>query len=218
MKHFVPIFLSLLLLVGCGAREQLPALESKGSSSLVSESASAPAPSSSEPSSVESEPEESSTPESPSPSEESVPDPVLEPQSDSQTGRILAMGNELLNFSGESKVGTQDELDRWETAVNDPAITRIDFCNMHQEEQELPAEQEEKILTALRGAELRLYDSLPNPSTGGACHVIAYDGRENIVFQARFMWDWFCVRFGGEDVQYVFNGEGTSLNDLFGIS
>lgn len=30
--------------------------------------------------------------------------------------------------------------------------------------------------------------------------------------------DWVCVKFANEDVKYVFDGEGTTLNDLFGIS
>lgn len=75
MKHLIPIFLSLLLLVGCDTAERTPALEPKSSSSSASELI--PPPSSSK-----TEPEKSSTPESSSPSSESVPDP--EPESTSQ--------------------------------------------------------------------------------------------------------------------------------------
>lgn len=209
VKCCVILLSALLLLSGCGRAERTPAMEPKSGSSPASETI--PPPSSSK-----TEPEESPAPETPSSGEESASDP--EPQPGSRTGRILAMGNALLDFPGESKAGTQAELDLWEAAVNDPALARIDFSNRHDTERELSAEEEQKILTALRDADLRLYDSLPNPSTGGGCQVIAYDGRENIVFHANFMGDWFCVRFGDEDIKYVFDGEGTTLNDLFGIS
>lgn len=147
-----------------------------------------------------------------------APDTEPELQPTPGTGRILAMGDPLLDFGGERKAATQYELDLWESYINEPVLTRIDFSNMHDTGRELSAQEEKQILAALWNAELRLYDALPNPSTGGGCHVIAYDGRDNIMFHAVFMGDWFCVKFVDENVQYVFDGEGTTLNDLFGIA
>lgn len=82
MKRLFVFALSLLLVLSvtaCGAREQLPAMESKSSSSPVSEPASVSAPSSSEPSSKEPEPEIPDPPENPNPESSAPEAPAVEP-------------------------------------------------------------------------------------------------------------------------------------------
>lgn len=189
MKRFLALILSLIFILtvaGCGAGGQ------------------APAPSSSE---------ESSVPESPSSGEEPEPDP--EPLPELRPGRIVGFWDAQQDAVPTRDVkGTQAELDRWKAAVRDPAISRLDFNNMHQESMELPVEQELEILTAMRDAEVRLYEGNPNPSTGGGCWVDAYDGEENFLFHITYLGDFFTVRFPGEEVSYYFDGEGTTLDDL----
>jgi len=169
-------------------------------------------------------PESSSAPESPSsveaPEPESEPEPV--PLPELQPGRILPLGDERLNYNGaidDETLATQAELDRWNELISTAPVVRMDFNDMNQKEAELTVEQEQEILTALRGAALRLYppDYKENPSTGGGCTIVAYDAEDNILFHVNYMWDWFTVQFGLEETRYIFDGEGTTLDDIFSI-
>lgn len=162
-------------------------------------------------------PETSPAPESPAPSEAPEPEPV--PLPELQPGRILPLWDERLNFNGATDsetLATQAELDRWNQLIPTAPVVRMDFSNMHQAEGELTVEQEQEILTALRGAALRLYppDHKDNPFTGGSCQVIAYDAAENILFHVNYMGNWFLVQFGSEETRYLFDGEGTTLDDI----
>lgn len=191
MKRFWALILSLmfiLTLAACGGAGQAPASPS---------------------------PEEPSAPESSSPSGEPEPDPEPEPLPDLRPGRIVGFWDAQQDAVHTRNVkGTQAELDRWKTAVLDPAIARLDFNNMHQESMELPVEQEQEILAAMRKAEVRLYEGNPDPSTGGGCWVTAYDGEENVLFHITYLGDFFTVGFPGEEVSYYFDGKGTTLDDL----
>ena len=146
------------------------------------------------------------------PAPQSLPIPTL----NLQPGRIYSLWDPPqvgLNTVREVK-GTQAELDRWNAAIRDPAIVRLDFNNMQEQSMLLPVEQELEILTALWNAQVRLYEGNPDPSTGGGCSVIAYDGQENPLFQMAYVGDLVTVRLPGEEVSYYFDGEGTSLDDL----
>ena len=156
-----------------------------------------------------------SVPEPPaSPAPEPAPLPELRP------GRILALGDERLNFNGtrdDEVLATQAELDRWNDLIPTAPVVRMDFCEMHQEEKELTVEQEQQILDALRGAALGLYppDYKENPSTGGGYTVVAYDGEENVLFHVVYIGNWFTVQFGSEQARCIFDGEGTTLDDIW---
>lgn len=192
MKRGIAILLAfaLLILTACAPGGQTPASEPESSSSTVSEPGSASA--------------------------SSEPEPA--PMPDLQPGRVLAFGDERMNpaVSGKAERGTQAELDRWKEVVRDPAIAKLDFNKMHQEEMELPVDQARRILTALRDAEVRLYEGNPDPSTGGGCTVIAYDEEENVLFRANYLGDWFEVWFPAGDSydRYYFDGEETTLDAL----
>lgn len=157
----------------------------------------------------------SSVPEPPASGQEPEPIPLPE----LQPGKILPLGDERLNWAGPVGSGglaTQAELDRWNELISTAPVVRLDFNDMDLEEKDLPVEQEQEILSALRRAELRLYppDYKENPFTGGGCTVIAYDGEKTVLFHVIFIGNWFTVQFGSEKVSYIFDGEGTALDDL----
>lgn len=189
MKRCIAILLALLILTACAAGGQAPVQEPESEPSSVSEPASA---------SASSEPE---------------PDPMP----DLRPGRVLSF-QDIQGLTPDYPVktvkGTQAELDRWKAAVRDPAIARMDFTDMRQETAQLPVEQEQEILTAMREAEIRLYEGNPDPSTGGGCSVTVYDGEENMLFDMAYVGDFFSVWFAGEGVVYYFDGEGTTLDKL----
>ena len=118
---------------------------------------------------------------------------------------------------GDDQLATQAELDRWNDLIATAPVVRMDFNDMHQEEKDLSVEQEQEILDALRGAALELYppDHRENPVTGGGYTVVAYDGEENVLFKAIYIGNWFTVQFGTEKARYIFDGEGTTLNDIY---
>lgn len=163
-------------------------------------------------------PRPSTSSQAPEPEPEPEPEPVSLPEL--QPGRILALGDERLNIVSrpiDDSLATQAELDRWYDLIAAAPVVRLDFCDMHQEESELSVEQEQEIMNALRGAALKLYppDYKENPSTGGGYHVIAYDGEGTVLFHAVYIGDWFWVQFGGEEANYIFDGEGTTLDDIW---
>ena len=188
MKRFIPIFLSLLLiLTACGTGGQAPASEPESPSSPVSE----PAP-------------------------VSAPDPEPDPLPDLLPGRVLADIDSQLIPTEEVK-GTQADLDRWEKAVRDPAVAWLECTDFREKERELPVETEEELLTMFREARLRLYgpeEQLPNPYTGGAWTILAYDGEGNLLFYTHFMGNRFQVRLAGEETAYIFDGENILLDPL----
>lgn len=180
MKRCIAILLTILLLSACGAGGQAPASEPESSQPPVSESAPEP-----------------------------EPDPEPDPLPDLQPGRILAGIDDQLIPAEEIK-GTQAELDRWEKAVRDPAVAWLEYTDLGEEERELPVETEEEFLTMLRQARLRLYgpeEQLPNPYTGGAWTILAYDGEGELLFYTHFMGNRFDVRLAGEETAWIFDGE-----------
>lgn len=130
MKRLIPIFLSLLLLVGCDTGGQASTSDPKPESIPSSVSEPAPEVSSSEPSFIESKPEESSAPESPASSKEAEPEPDPEPESQPSASELkniqpppVSHGAELedVDFSTMSK----DEL----VALLQPILDRARyFC------------------------------------------------------------------------------------------
>lgn len=182
MKRMIPILLALLLLAACGAAGRSPAQEPESVPSLVLE---------------------------PAPASEPEPEPVTGP--DLRPGRILAAIDEEL-FAAETARGTQADLDRWKEAVNDPSVAWLElYENVMGEEKELPVEEEQELLTMLREAQLRAYgpeEEIPNPYTGGAWTLMAYDGEGSLLFYAHFIGNRFYTRFEDGDTQYLFDGEG----------
>lgn len=139
------------------------------------------------------------------------------PESAVQSGKILALGApEISGFPSDITVGTKKELDKWTDLIKSGKITSIAVNNMNDSEAELSTEAARSILKVLVDADLKLYDRLGNPMTGGAIHILAYDSSGVILFHSVYNGEWFSVAFEGEKTAHVFNGEGSLLDTLSG--
>lgn len=137
------------------------------------------------------------------------------PESAVQSGKVLALGApEISGFPSDITVGTKKELDKWTDLIKSGKITSIAVNSMNDSEAELSTETARYILKILIDADLKLYDRLGNPMTGGAIHILAYDSSGMMLFHSVYNGEWFSVAFKGENTAYVFNGEGSSLDSL----
>lgn len=152
----------------------------------------------------------SSAPSSPAPSS---PAPSTE-SSGVLTGKTLELSNRKLTSFPDRVLGTENELRRWEEVVQSQKVVHIEVCNMNSEEKELPPGNAASIMDILTSADVKLFDSLGNPSTGGGIHVIAFDESGDAIFHIVYDGEWFSVQFEDETSSYVFDGTGGSLNTL----
>ena len=137
------------------------------------------------------------------------------PESAVRSGKVLALGApELSGFPSEISVGTQKELDKWTDLIKSGNIASIAVNSMNDSESELSTETARSILKILIDADLKLYDRLGNPMTGGAIHILAYDSSGTMLFHSVYNGEWFSVAFKDENTAYAFNGEGGSLDEL----
>ena len=61
---------------------------------------------------------------------------------------------------------------------------------------------------------LTVYERLPNPATGGALRLTAYDAEGNTLFTACYN-GWLVVTFGNEMTNYVFDASDCELYTLY---
>jgi hypothetical protein len=139
--------------------------------------------------------------------------PAVSAASPSVSGKIVPLGDARLQFPADVYVGSQDELEQWESLIKSDRLHRILVCNMNDAESELSKEQVANIISILRQADLTLYNSLGNPPTGGAIHIVAYESDDVVLWHGVYNGEWFMVSFGNSSV-YVFNGEDEVLNSL----
>lgn len=130
--------------------------------------------------------------------------------------KIVPVGDESLSFPSDTHAGTQEELDRWHSLISEGTAARINVCNMSESEAELSEGQFNSIMKTLAGAEISIYEELGNPMTGGAVHVVAYNSKGSKVWHVVYNGEWFMVDFTSGSV-CIFNGEGTTLDDLYTI-
>ena len=149
----------------------------------------------------------------PSEAQSSSPQPK-ESELEPRASKILPLGDIRLSFPSDTEIASQKELDKWISTIGSDMIARVDVCNMSDLESELSTDKVNSILEILMSADIKLYDILGNPPTGGVVHIIAYDSDEKILFNATYNGEWFSVSFNGESKAYIFNGEATSLDNL----
>ena len=85
---------------------------------------------------------------------------------------------------------------------------------MNAYEAELSAEDARAIVKTLADAELKLFDRVGNPATGGSFQVIAYDSSGSVLFYSYYDGEWFGVTFEGDENGYNFNGKDSGLDAL----
>ena len=141
------------------------------------------------------------------------------PKATMPPGKVLALGDpQRPVFPSTAPVlASEDERQRWETLLGSEEIAYLDAGGMDENEKELTAENAQAVLEILREAELGLYQEPFNPSTGGAEQVYAYDAGGALLFCASYDGAGLSVRFGEEDVYYLFDGEGSALDGLAAI-
>ena len=115
-------------------------------------------------------------------------------------------------------LGTEKDLARWREAIHADNIAKVMAMdqNTMTEPVELTPEKAGQLIGLLAESADRLtvYERLPNPATGGALRLTAYDGEGNQLFtvcdDGRLV-----VTFGNEMTNYVFNADACGLDGKF---
>lgn len=113
--------------------------------------------------------------------------------------------------------GTEKELTRWREVIRAENIAKVMALDYTMTEPvELTPEKAGQLIGLLAESADRLtvYERLPNPSTGGALRLTAYDAEGNTLFtvckDGRLV-----VTFGNEMTNYVFNASACGLDGKF---
>ena len=114
-------------------------------------------------------------------------------------------------------LGTEKELTRWREVIRAGNIAKVmAMDNTMTEPVELTPEKAGQLIGLLAESADRLtvYERLPNPATGGALRLTAYDAEGNTLFtvceDGRLV-----VTFGNEMTNYVFNASACGLDGKF---
>lgn len=113
--------------------------------------------------------------------------------------------------------GTEKELTRWREVIRAGNIAKV-MAGDHTmtEPVELTPEKAGQLIGLLAESADRLtvYEKLPNPATGGALRLTAYDTEGNVLFTACYN-GWLVVTFGNEMTNYVFDASDCELYTLY---
>lgn len=114
--------------------------------------------------------------------------------------------------------GTEKELTRWREVIRAENIAKVMAMdhNTMTEPVELTPEKAGQLIGLLAESADRLtvYEKLPNPATGGALRLTAYDTEGNVLFTACYN-GWLVVTFGNEMTNYVFDASDCELYTLY---
>ena len=136
--------------------------------------------------------------------------------------REFAAGVYAVMPGGETPIGhvagTEKELTRWREVIRAENIAKVMAMdhNTMTEPVELTPEKAGQLIGLLAESADRLtvYEKLPNPATGGALRLTAYDTEGNTLFtvceDGRLV-----VTFGNEMTNYVFNAGACGLDGKF---
>ena len=115
--------------------------------------------------------------------------------------------------------GTEKELTRWREVIRAGNIAKVMALDHTMTEPvELTPEKAGQLIGLLAESADRLtvYERLPNPATGGALRLTAYDAEGNTLFtvceDGRLV-----VTFGNEMTNYVFNASACGLDGKFAL-
>lgn len=115
--------------------------------------------------------------------------------------------------------GTEKELARWREVIRAGNIAKVMAMDHTMTEPvELTPEKAGQLIGLLAESADRLtvYERLPNPATGGALRLTAYDAEGNTLFTACYN-GWLVVTFGNEMTNYVFNASACGLDGKFAL-
>ena len=113
--------------------------------------------------------------------------------------------------------GTEKDLARWREVIRAGNIAKVMAMDHTMTEPvELTPEKAGQLIGLLAESADRLtvYEKLPNPATGGALRLTAYDAEGNTLFTACYN-GWLVVTFGNEMTNYVFNVSACGLDGKF---
>lgn len=113
--------------------------------------------------------------------------------------------------------GTEKDLARWREVIRAGNIAKVMAMDHTMTEPvELTPEKAGQLIGLLAESADRLtvYEKLPNPATGGALRLTAYDAEGNTLFTACYN-GWLVVTFGNEMTNYVFNASACGLDGKF---
>lgn len=113
--------------------------------------------------------------------------------------------------------GTEKALARWREVIRAENIAKVMAMDHTMTEPvELTPEKAGQLIGLLAESADRLtvYEKLPNPATGGALRLTAYDTEGNVLFTACYN-GWLVVTFGNEMTNYVFDASDCELYTLY---
>lgn len=113
--------------------------------------------------------------------------------------------------------GTEKALARWREVIHADNIAKVMALDHTMTEPvELTPEKAGQLIGLLAESADRLtvYERLPNPATGGALRLTAYDAEGNTLFTACYN-GWLVVTFGNEMTNYVFDASDCELYTLY---
>ena len=113
--------------------------------------------------------------------------------------------------------GTEKDLARWREVIRAGNIAKVMAMDHTMTEPvELTPEKAGQLIGLLAESADRLtvYEKLPNPATGGALRLTAYDTEGNVLFTACYN-GWLVVTFGNEMTNYVFDASDCELYTLY---
>lgn len=114
--------------------------------------------------------------------------------------------------------GTEKDLARWREVIRAENIAKVMALDYTMTEPvELTPEKAGQLIGLLAESADRLtvYERLPNPATGGALRLTAYDAEGNVLFTATYTCNRLRVTFGQETANYIFDASDCDLDTLY---
>lgn len=111
--------------------------------------------------------------------------------------------------------GTEAEWTRFMNVLHSGEIARIDMDLWYTEfASRLPDTAAARILELLSNAQMKLFEEMDNPTTGGLDRIYAYDENGVLLLNVGYDGYWLSVCFPGDTKIYTFDGENCGLDEL----
>lgn len=220
-----------LVFGGCSEKEEN---SSQASGSQSESSSQTSSDSQEESSSSQTEPESSSNSDSedagalssaPEPAQEELPAEgsqgeasASQPAQTNNQSKLVLNNGAIFGASQTETLGTQAELDAWLSAIGNRENVSYLWVSTLGDERNLSQEEVTTILDTLAGLSPQVLETLGNPATGGANHIIAYGADGTALWKATVNDSWLMVRVGADDTPRIFGIEGQAVGEIFSIA